>query len=233
VKGKRLSRALAPLCASALAGSGLGAALAPGSAGAENPTSGHFLRILFSGGDSLLNYDSHTNWVGEPPSSDSDWSTMILFHNFADVPAIKAKMSGYSNQGDTKRLWMKDESWQDNTTRDQDNGMKNPEYNCDPSNDHMRLYADPYDDSMYNTYDGYYVIGTTHEDHYDAGGCGQPAWFGYSENAEARFVNFFSGLKYSVQHDVVGMGNSEAVRAENPAHIWQSDGYMSKVNFTG
>ncbi len=68
-------------------------------------------------------------------------------------------------------------------TWDTDGGRKS-QSGCSLIDTHIRLYADG-DDRMYNSTDGYYVVGTTHKDLYEKPLCNTR--YGYSESASDEF----------------------------------------------
>jgi hypothetical protein len=55
---------------------------------------------------------------------------------------------------------------------------------------HYRVYAPTGNERMYNMTFGYYVVGTSHQDHHDSGGAPCPGdWYGGSERAEHEVAN--------------------------------------------
>lgn len=195
----------------------------PATAGASN------LTIVGLDNDEFWNYDFYGQTVD---AGNVDWAIDLVFYNNANINKVKNALNPwYSQTGGPKYEYMRDGpigtfQW------DQDSGRKIT--GCPPTGwfEHYRVYADPSDDSMYNVYYGYYVIGTTHFDYND--GC-SGALAGYSETAEG-WVAQHSGEAWGtnrVFYSCCTLYNAEAFRTETAGgipHIWENDGYATYVS---
>jgi hypothetical protein len=140
----------------------------------------------------------------------------LIFFNNATISKVKAPVSGaMPHTGGLMYAYVAG-VW------DQDRGIKQYPGRCDSTtNYHMRVYAPPSTDRMYNMYYGYFVVATTHMDYRE--GC-SGAWHGESEAAEDYVVSLFSARGYSTYSDWTWLGS-----AENSGHF-QSNGYASEVS---
>jgi hypothetical protein len=90
---------------------------------------------------------------------------------------------------------------------------------------HYRVYAPTGNDRMYNMSFGYYVYGTTHQDHHDSGGLPCPGdWYGGSERSEhevAETARDHAG--WTVQEDALQMKNWDA-RGWIGNHLYSNNG---------
>ncbi len=151
---------------------------------------------------------------------------MMLFTNNATINKVKAAYQPWypKTNNSPKKAYMNDGGlslW----TWDTDSGIRLT--NCPPYGwfEHLRVYAPPSTDRMYNTYYGYWILASTHFDGND--GCDNPA-FGYSETAQGWFVQNARTIwrAAAVSENCCWMFNEEPLRYEGN-HIWESNGYAS------
>lgn len=195
----------------------------PAAAGPSN------LTIVGLDNDEFWNYD----FFGQSAEAGNvDWAIDLVFYNNANINKVKDALNPwYPNIGGPKFEYMRDGpngTWK----WDQDGGRKLT--GCPPTGwfEHYRVYADPGDDSMYNVYYGYYILGSTHFDYND--GCsGQQA--GYSETGET-WIAYRSGQAWGtdrVFYSCCTFYNAEAFRTEMTdgiPHIWENNGNATYVS---
>ena len=172
-----------------------------------------FNHAFHGGGDAFDTYD-----YGQQTRAEDhvDWPVSLVFFNNATVSKAKAPLSSVMpHTGSLKYAWV-------GGTWDQDRGIKQYPGKCDSTtNYHMRVYAPPGTDRMFNTYYGYFVVATTHMD-YREGCSGQ--WFGESEAAEDFVLREFINRGYHYWSDWTDLGSYE-----NNGHF-QSNGRASEVS---
>jgi hypothetical protein len=200
--------------------------IAAGPAQAATARSGN-LKILFIREDGFRNYDFTNRTV---TSTGVDWTVALLFWNNATINRVKNSGIGplYDQTGGTMHGRLR-ESTATGYVWDDDGGRKTtkcPGAPFQPRNArHYRVYADG-DDRLYNLDWGYWVYGTTHWD-MDECSLWNPAWFGYSENAEGWLVSdWVNRTGWGATNDWASFYNSEPFRVQGD-HIWDSNGLAS------
>lgn len=180
--------------------------------------------------DRFRNFDYNSTGDGD---CNVDWPMDFLFHGNASKFIVKNRMGsiGYDHEGSPKHGKLDDSAgWDWNTDR----GRKTYDAwdACFGDLEHFRIYAVYTDNQMYNVDWGYYVLGTAHIDHHEAGGC-PGTWWGESEKAEGRIANSIQeagaiGLG-EVREDQLYFDNFMAYAvAEDGHHKWNS-GWATKV----
>jgi hypothetical protein len=181
--------------------------------------------------DTFMNYDFEerisSKWG-------VDWAVALMFWNNATINRVKGILGNEYDQegGPMNGLLAESYDYYQNPAWhwDSDSGRKTTAApGCPGQPDdarHYRIYADQ-DDQLYNMYWGYWVFGT---DHYDIEECpgGDPAWHGYSENAEGWITWRWSVNGYGATNDWAWFYNPEPFRVEGN-HIWENDGYASAL----
>src|SRR3954447_3275207 len=145
-----------------------------------------------TGEDGLRNYDFESKVVS---ATYVDCAISLLFVNNASINRVKTAVNArYGWGGSTEYGRLRDSArggggscgawcW------DSDGGRKTSL--CPIGTDEQfRVYAPAGADRLYNVVWGYYVDGSTHQDHSE---CGlDPTWFGNSEVAERNLVQYWS-----------------------------------------
>jgi hypothetical protein len=185
------------------------------------------LQILYVREDAFRNYDFNSRDVAR---NNVDWTVALMFWNNATINRVKNSGIGplYDQTGSAQYGRMREGSvagyvW------DEDSGRKTtkcPGLPGQPRNArHYRIYADG-DDRLYNLDWGFWVFGSTHWD-MDECSLSNPAFFGYSENAEEWLVSDWVGrTPWGAANDWSWFYNSEPFRVAGD-HIWDSNGYAS------
>ncbi len=153
-----------------------------------------------------------------------DWPVTMVFCLNANVDKVKWNIYWGWTVATTMYMRMSDSgSW----IWDSDMGTKNnfwySPYLQQWVRLHLRLYAPNPPDYMTNNSWGKYVIGTTHYDEFWF-----ETWSGYSEYAEEDLASIAAGKGYTVLPDNVWMMNRD-YRGNVNNHIWQSDGYATRI----
>jgi hypothetical protein len=177
--------------------------------------------------------DQFHNWDFKDGGASVDWPISIIFGNNANVNKVKnaykdrgwwggecgSAMWGHYNDGYGL-------DW------DTDDGVKGPPCipGCFVTAYHMRVYALPSTDRMYNVGWGYYVFASTHQDRDEA--CPfVSAKAGWSETAEDYVVNFaINSIGWSASHDWANFFNYNQSGWQHNTHYLQSNGCGSWVN---
>jgi hypothetical protein len=195
------------------------AALTLITAAAASGWSTQHLQPIYVQEDGFENYDFATQSLS---STNVEWPATLLFWNDASKLGVRNGLNPWYNYSGSTEYGRLDDgpSWFWNG----DGGRKNIVDCTSQTDTHYRIYANPSNDYNYNVTYGYYVVGTSHEDHAE---CGAGTWYGYSENAEHNIANHASTLSgWSVNVDSNYWYNPESLRQEG-SHIWQSDGYRT------
>jgi len=200
-----------------------------GAAHAATARSGN-LTTLYIREDAFRNYDFTERTVA---SNRVDWTVSLMFWNNASINRVKNSAIGplYDQTGGTMHGRLSDNT-NSGYVWDDDGGRKTtkcPGAPFQPRNArHYRIYADG-DDRLYNLSWGYWVYGSTHWD-MDECSLSNPAWFGYSENAEEWLVSdWVDRTGRGAANDWSWFYNSEPYRVAGD-HIWDANGYASAFN---
>jgi hypothetical protein len=203
-----------------------GALLAPVAAFGQSARSGN-LKILAMREDRFRNYDFRSRTVAR---DNVDWAVTLMFWNNATINRIKNSGIGplYDQTGGTMYGRMR-EGTVAGYVWDADGGRKTTKCPGAPFQPrearHYRIYADG-DDRLYNLSWGFWVFGTTH---FDINECSltQPAFFGYSEDAEGRLVSAWnSRTPWPATNDWASFFNAEPFRVQGD-HIWDNNARAS------
>lgn len=176
--------------------------------------------------EGFYNYDftSQTN-AQNGNSAGCDFPVTVLFTDDGEIWEVKDAYWGEATNHAT--MYNKCMEY-NNQAVDSDKGTRsNNTYN--PFGTHMRLYAwgGVY---QYNMMIGAYSMGTTHYDKFDYIWLKQCA--GWSEDCAEEIVQIARDKNYTVYHDCWILWNPEFLRTETSAlemHIWQCDGFASRV----
>ncbi len=187
------------------------------------------LTILYIREDGFRNYDFNSQTVS---STNVDWAVSLMFWNNASINRIKNSGIGplYDQSGSTQYGRLRDTT-STGFVWDGDGGRKTtlcPGAPGQPRNArHYRIYADG-DDRLYNLDWGYWVFGSTHWD-MDECSLSNPAWFGYSENAEEWLVSdWINRTGWPAANDWSSFSNAEPYRVQGD-HIWDNNAYASAL----
>lgn len=182
------------------------------------------LRIL------SIHEDQFHNWDFQGGGARVDWPIGILYWGNAEVDKVKAayrSVGWYGGEcGDS--MWG---HYNDGTGLDwdTDDGIKTP---CVPgcfiSGYHVRLYAPPATDRMYNISWGYYVFASAHRDRSEL--ClGVEKQYGWSEDAEGYAVDTARyRIGWTSGHDWADFFNGVAA-GWSSNHYLQNNGFASHV----
>jgi hypothetical protein len=185
------------------------------------------LKVVRKKEDSFRNYDFTERTISR---TKVDWPVDFLFYNNAEIDRVKDKMSGFMpHTGSTQYARVNNGAggvW------DEDKGIKdsrcpNPVVGENQRAYHLRLYAPPSTDRLYNRKWGYYIIGTSHIDHRE---CFTDRWYGKSEEAEGHIALYAEDVfgPDRVKRNHRGFGNREPFREEKD-HIWLNNGEATFV----
>ena len=221
---------LAPRIALALALIVAPAIVVTSSSGDVDPAHKVRYERLSSSGTRFYNYDGSTR---TRRAADRDWPIDFIFYRGASISKVKDLMrdielvvpggsmyEGYRySYGSPRRF-------------DSDRGVKDV---CDLSynDEHIRVYASVGSDRFYDDRYGFFVVGSSHQDHAD--GCGDPdsQYFGYSEFVEERIVDELRDEhpELRITSDHIPFNNQEDLRfdARDPRHVWLNDGRATAV----
>ena len=155
------------------------ALVAPASRANANDTPSITVTISWSGAERFRSYDHRS-----ADFQDVDWPTQYIFTNHADISSVKGRICQYMNicdSGGPMNMAVDDDggpgggAW---SGIDQDSGIKRNSTCGDWTYwNHMRLYAPEvtypgnFDESFYDAWNGFYVVGTSHLDLHDVDGC--------------------------------------------------------------
>jgi hypothetical protein len=184
------------------------------------------LGVVHIGDDSFRNYDFKSKRVAR---NNVDWAVDFVFYNNAEIDRVKNAMDGFlPHTGSTMYGRLNDGAA---SVWDEDKGLKDKKCPIKGDAHHIRYYAPPERDRMYNRKWGYYIIGTAHIDHNE---CGLGRWYGRSEQAEATIElmarDVFGPSKVKRNHRY--FFNYEPFRREGN-HIWLNDGWATFVKVGG
>lgn len=202
----------------------LALALSAATATRASHNDGGTLAILSIAEDQFHNWDFYGGGAGV------DWPITIIFGNNAEIDKVKDKydddagwfqgtcggdMWGHYNDGYAL-------DW------DTDRGMKVPCLpGCGATSYHVRPYAPPSTDRMYNIYWGYYSFASSHRDKNEV--CPTGTQFGWSEDSENYTVDTAVVVfGWSAIHDWGYMYNIR-ISAWYGNHYVQNNGYASWV----
>ena len=165
---------------------------------------------LPGGGDSFSNYDFNS-------SGAADWPIDIIFDGNAQKYLIQNSlvMDNFPFGGSTEYA-LTGGTW------DRDGGQKQYRGGCSHQGDsiHVRLYA--YQQHMYNSLYGYFVIGETHDDVSE--GCAG-GYTTHNEWDEAAFATFWQNAGHFVYRNTTWLNNYH-----NPGPGF-NDGYATEIAF--
>jgi hypothetical protein len=186
--------------------------------------------VAGAGEDGLRNYDFDSQTVS---SSNVDWPIMALFWNNANVNQVKTNVNPRYGWATGSNEWgrISDSSPAASGSNcgswcwDSDGGKKTDACTVTGTGGHIRIYAPPGSDRLYNISWGYYVPASLHQDHAE---CGTGTWYGYSETETWNLYQWYANTYGSSNANYYGLNgnNYEGYRAEGN-HIWESDGWVS------
>lgn len=186
------------------------------------------LTLLSLREDRWRNYDFTEQTVS---SARVDWAVSLMFYNNATINRVKSHLGNEYDQVGSSQNGRLSDNVNSGYVWDTDGGRKTTLCPGGPGQPnearHYRVYADG-DDRMYNLDWGYWVFGS---DHYDIDECpgGDPAWFGYSENAEGWITWRWRQNGRAAFDDWSWFYNPEPYRVEGD-HIWENNGYASALH---
>lgn len=189
-----------------------------------NHSDGGTLRLL------SMNEDQFHNWDFQGAGARVDWPVTLLFWGNAEVDKVKDayKRVGWSGGACGDSMWG---HYNDGygLDWDTDDGVKIPCLpGCFVSGYHIRLYAPPGTDRMYNPSWGYYVFASSHRDRSEF--CiGVSKQYGWSEDAEGYAVDTAtSRIGWSGSHDWADFLN-RVPTGWSSNHYLQNNGFASHV----
>jgi hypothetical protein len=192
--------------------------------GAFGATTSNLRTLTFGYGDTIYNYDFENQSVD---SQHVDWATSLLFYNNANINKVKNILSGSYWLGGSRENFFGNNAYRGTGwVWDQDGGEKTDTPSCLGSDSHYRVYAPPASDFFYNPGFGYYIFGTTHQDHHEF--CN--SWYDHSEETEHDIANKMSGKGYFTRYDYAWFYNAQFNSQSN--HYWDNDGYATYIKVT-
>ncbi|GAA2023653.1 hypothetical protein GCM10009839_21630 [Catenulispora yoronensis] len=213
----RRTRRIAAATATALV---LGTALTAAPSASADINAPNVVNIYFGGGgNTFYNYDFHST---SGVSSNIDWGIDLVFSGGgANIPALRSVVNkaGFNGSGSGQYGFISDiGQWDMSTGEKQGSGCTWPD------SYHMRQYAR----NVYSSYDssiGFYVVASTHNDHYE--NCG-----GYSEEDETSkhvFSGAFRNAGYAVNDDYWGLSNTQE-GTDAHGKRWDNTGWASWIH---
>lgn len=177
-------------------------------------------------GVDMIEDDWVQNWDRHSASQTAalDWPVNLIFigpgaHKVNTISTM-LKVNGMTCDGSGKYLYLNDAHDADGLGPhyDADKGQKTPKdgflpclISCAYTGRHVRIYADMSDDRMWNSYWGFYAVGTTHWDFRE--GCDDES-FGNSEEVEEYVAALLDSSNWGWDIDVCSncyfMDNQEA-----------------------
>lgn len=184
--------------------------------------------------DGFVNYDFEHEAARH---TEVDWAVNFVFYGRATIDRVKSKLSpwlwapgsrmhAHVNNGD---------GWQ----WDSDGGIKSAWCSFRPGSStlHLRVYAPPAYNYLYNGAWGMYVIGTSHFDYQE---CYKNSWFGRSELAEHLIANDARQVSnWTVYEDYANFSNFQMAYSPSLGkyvpyregnHVWENNAWATFVH---